>query len=111
MSLPRLWAGPNFNTGDYTAADGAYGLQLRMAPHQMFDLAGVVELVSDQEVDTRDLDFDDGRDVRSRFENDVYGVKLGIHPSGSFDIRAAAYFSDAVSHPIAGAPERFGLGG
>lgn len=107
VSLPRLWAGPNFNTGDYTAADGAYGLQLRMSPTPMFDLTGIVELVSDIEVDSRDLDFDDGRDVRSRFENDVYGVKLGIHPSGMFDIRAAAYFSEAKSEPIAGAPANF----
>ena len=29
ISLPRLWAGPNFNTGDYTAQDGAYGPQLK----------------------------------------------------------------------------------
>ncbi|HEX7180560.1 MAG TPA: hypothetical protein VF756_01865 [Thermoanaerobaculia bacterium] len=107
VSLPRLWAGPNFTTGDYAAADGAYGLQLRMSPNPMFDVTGIVELVSDMEVDNRDLDFDDGRDVRSRFDNDVFGVKLGIHPSGMFDIRAAAYFSEAKSEPIAGAPANF----
>jgi len=107
VSLPRLWAGPNFTTGDYTAADGAYGLQLKLAPAQMFDLVGIVERVRDIEVDSRDQDFDDGRDVRTRFENDVYGLKLGIHPSSMFDIRAAAYFSDAKSEAIAGAPANF----
>ncbi len=107
VSLPRLWAGPNFTTGDYTAADGAYGLQLKLAPAQAFDLVGIVERVRDIEVDGRDGDFDDGFDVRNRFKNDVYGLKLGIHPSSMFDIRAAAYFSSAESTPIAGAPANF----
>ncbi|HBL27363.1 MAG TPA: hypothetical protein DD490_11065 [Acidobacteria bacterium] len=107
VSLPRLWAGPNFNTGDYTAADGAYGLQLKLAPAQMFDIVGIAERVRDIEVDSRDQDYDNGRDVRTRFQNDVYGIKLGIHPSSMFDIRAAAYFSDAKSEPIAGAPANF----
>ena len=107
ISLPRLWAGPNFETGDYTAADGAYGLQLKMEPNQLFDVVGIVERVRDIEVDSRDQEPDDGRDVRTRFENDVYGVKLGIHPSSMFDIRAAAYFSDANSEPIARAPANF----
>ena len=107
VSLPRLWAGPNFNTGDYTAADGAYGLQLRLAPAEKFDITGIVELVSDIEVDPADLDFDDGRDVRSRFDNDVFGVKFGIHPGGKLDFRGAAYFSSAESQPIAGAPADF----
>lgn len=107
ISLPRLWAGPNFETGDYTAADGAYGLQLKLEPSQIFDVVGIVERVRDIEVDSRDQDFDDGRDVRTRFENDVYGVKLGVHPSSMFDIQAAAYFSDANSEPIARAPANF----
>ncbi len=107
VSLPRLWAGPNFNTGDYTAADGAYGLQLKIAPAQVFDLVGIVERVRDIEVDTRDTNFDNGFDVRNRFKNDVYGIKVGVHPSGMFDFRAAAYFSSAESTPIAGAPANF----
>jgi hypothetical protein len=107
VSLPRLWAGPNFNTGDYTAADGAYGLQLKLSPVQAFDAVGIVERVRDIEVDSRDTDFDNGFDVRNRFRNDVYGLKLGIHPSGMFDVRAAAYFSSAESTPIAGAPASF----
>ncbi len=111
VSLPRLWAGPNFTTGDYAAADGAYGLQLKLAPVQVFDLVGIVERVRDIEVDGRDQDIDDGRDVRTRFENDVYGLKLGLHPSGMFDIRAAAYFSEARSEPLPGVPTSFGTSG
>lgn len=111
VSLPRLWAGPNFNTGDYTAADGAYGLQLRLNPSQYFDLVGIVETVTDQEVDVTDRDFDDGRDVDTRFTNDVYGIKLGVHPSGMFDFRAAGYFSQAESNPVFGTPTGFGTSG
>ncbi|MES1240249.1 MAG: hypothetical protein ABUT39_01385 [Acidobacteriota bacterium] len=111
VSLPRLWAGPSFNTGDYTAADGAYGLQLRLNPNQYFDLVGIVERVTDQEVDVTDRDFDDGRDVDFRFKNNVYGVKLGVHPSGMIDLRGTAYFSEAESNPTFGTPTGFGTSG
>jgi hypothetical protein len=111
VSLPRLWAGPSFNTGDFTAADGAYGLQLRFAPTQMFDLGAIAERTRDIEIDRMDQDYDDGRDVDTRFENDVYGIKLGIHPSSMFDIRGAAYFSRAESNPAFGVPTGFGTSG
>jgi hypothetical protein len=111
IALPRLWAGPNFNTGDFTGNDSGYGLQLRLAPSQVFDIAGVVERVRDIEVDSLDRDRDDGRDLETRFENDVYGVRIGVHPSTMFDIRAAAYFSDAASQALAGAPTGFGTSG
>lgn len=111
ISLPRLWAGPNFNTGDFTAEDSAYGLQLRFAPVQVFDVSGIVERVRDIEVDALDQDYDDGRDLNTRFENDVYGVRFGIHPSGMIDFRGVAYFSEAASTPISGAPTGFGTSG
>lgn len=111
VSLPRLWAGPNFNTGDYTAADGAYGLQLKLNPSPIFDVTGIIELVTDQEVDVTDNDFDDGRDVDFRFKNDVYAVKFGVHPSGMIDFRGAAYLSDAESNPAFGTPTGFGTSG
>lgn len=111
LSLPRLWAGPNFNTGDYTAADGAYAFQFRVAPSSFFDFSGIVERVRDIEVDASDRDFDDGRDVDFRFENDVYGIRFGIHPSTVFDIRGQAYFSEASSNPVFGTPTGFGTSG
>lgn len=112
ISLPRLWAGPNFETGDYASQDAAYGLQLTYKPNATFDLAGVVEWVNDIEVDATDFDLDDGREVRNRFENDVIGLRLGIHPSPKLDIKAAAYVSSADSEPELGAPaDFFGLSG
>ena len=111
VSLPRLFAGPNFTTGDYAAADGAYGLQLRATPSQYFDISGIIERVSDIEVDVTDRDFDDGRDVDSRYSNDVYGLKFGVHPGGMFDFRAAAYHSESESNPVFGTPTGFGTSG
>ena len=111
VSLPRLWAGPNFNTGDFTAEDSAYGLQLRFAPSSLFDGVVIAERVRDLEIDGDDLDYDDGRDVDFRFRNDVYGVRLGVHPSAMFDFRAAAYFSEADSDPTFGVPTGFGTSG
>jgi hypothetical protein len=111
VSLPRLWAGPGFTTGDYTAADGAYGLQLKLNPSQYFDLVGIVERSRDIEVDATDNDLDDGRDVDFRFRNDVYGVKFGVHPTGVIDFRGSAYFSKAESNPTFGTPTAFGTAG
>ncbi|HEX6200837.1 MAG TPA: hypothetical protein VF150_11265, partial [Thermoanaerobaculia bacterium] len=56
ISLPRLWAGPNFTTGEYTSQDAAYGLQLTYRPTPKVDLAGVYEWVNDIEVDALDRD-------------------------------------------------------
>lgn len=107
VSLPRLWAGPNFVTGDYTAADGAYGLQLRYTGSSLFDLTLLHERVRDIEVDGFDRDFDDGFDVAERFQNDVTSVRFGIHPGSTVDFRGAAYFSEAESDPRFGAPATF----
>ena len=107
ISLPRLWAGPNFNTGEYTGADAAYGLQVKANPSSKFDAALVFEYVNDIEVDGSDFDFDDGRDIRTRFRNSVLGLRFGIHPNSKVDIRAAAYTSSADSNPDFGAPGSF----
>ena len=111
ISLPRLWAGPNFDTGSYTAGDGAYGLQLRWSAGSIFDAVGVYERVRDIEVDASDRDFDDGRDVDFRFENDVYGIRFGIHPGTLVDIRGQIYHSEANSNPVFGTPTGFGTSG
>ncbi len=111
ISLPRLWAGPNFNTGDYTGQDGAYGLQFKFSPTSLFDGAVVYERSRDLEIDGFDRDFDDGRDVGTRFQNDVWGARFGIHPSSTFDFRGVAYFSEAESDARFGVPTGFGLAG
>ena len=112
VSLPRLWAGPNFVTGEFTASDAAYGLQLQYKASPLFDAALVYDYVNDIEVVSTDFDVDDGREIATRFRNDVAGVRLGIHPNAVFDARAVAYFSSADSDPAFGAPANFfGLSG
>ena len=112
ISLPRLWAGPNFQTGDYTTADAAYGLQLRYAASPKVDFTGIYEAVNDIEVDSTDRDLDDGREIRTRFRNNVAGLKVGFHPNSTFDVRGAFYRSSADSDPSApGVPAAFGIAG
>lgn len=111
VSLPRLFAGPNFTTGDYTAQDGAYGLQLKLSPVPVFDVVGVLERVRDLEIDPTDHNFDNGRNTADRFKNDVYGARFGIHPSSKVDIRGLYYYSKAESDARFGVPTGFGTSG
>jgi len=113
VSLPRLFAGPNFNTGDYAGQDGAYGLQLKLNASSFFDITGMYERVRDIEIDAKDngnIALDDGRDLTSRFKNDVYGAKFGIHPSSKIDFRGLYYYSTAEANPKF-TPTGFGLAG
>jgi hypothetical protein len=98
ISLPRLWAGPGYQTGEYTAQDGAYVLQLGYEAGAMFDIKALYYMTDDIEVDADDLIFDDGREVIDRFTNDVYGLKVGIHPLSILDISALYYHSDSESN-------------
>lgn len=107
ISLPRLWAGPNYSTGEYHAADAAYGAQFKYTPSSKFDFGVIGQYVNDIEVDSRDRDWDDGRSVRTRFRNSVVGLKFGFHPSSSMDFRGAIYSSSADSEPSLGAPAGF----
>lgn len=110
ISLPRLWAGPNYNTGSYHAADGAYVLQMAYKPTSAFDVSGLFQWVNDIEVDAKDNIRDDGRDIRMRFRNSVIGAKLGVHPSATFDARAAFYYASYESASDL-APASFGMNG
>ncbi len=94
ISLPRLWAGPDFKTGEYAADDGAYGLQVRWTS-PMVDVTGIGEFVNDVEVDTGDIVYDDGRDLTNRYENNVYGIKADVHPNGPYSFRGAFYYSES----------------
>lgn len=111
ISLPRLWAGPNFSTGTFHAQDAAYGLQFGIAPSSKFDITLVGQYVNDIEVDSFDRDLDDGRDIRTRFRNNVVGARFGIHPSSKIDIRGLYYKSSADSDPTLNTPGSFGLAG
>ena len=110
VSLPRLFAGPNFNTGTYTSQDSAYGLQLKLNPSPKFDIVGVIERVRDVEPDPNDTNPDNGTNLINRFTNDVYGVRFGIHPSSKIDIRGNYYYSQADSNPTL-TPTSFGTSG
>ena len=80
ISLPRLWAGPNFNTGEFTSDDSAYGVQLRWTG-PVVDFTGIGEFVNDVEVDSGDIIDDDGRELSNRYRNNV-GRREGRHPPG-----------------------------
>jgi len=107
ISLPRLWAGPNYSTGEFTTADAVYGLQLKFNPSSKFDFTVLYEYVNDIEVDSADLNLDNGRDFRTRFRNDVVSLRFGFHPSSKVDVRGAFYSSSADSEPSLGAPGSF----
>jgi hypothetical protein len=109
ISLPRLWAGPNFNTGEFTSADNAYGLQLRWTG-PLVDVTGIAEHVADVEVDSGDIIDDDGRELTNRYRNNVIGVRADFHPTGPYAFRGAFYHSS--SDPNLGlTPASFGPNG
>lgn len=111
ISLPRLWAGPNYSTGDYPVQDAAYGFQFKYSISPMVDFVLGNERVRDVEVAAGELNVDDGRDVVNRFRNDVYSLRAGIHPSAKYDIRLAAYRSSSDSNPALTPANFFGLSG
>jgi hypothetical protein len=108
VSLPRLWAGPGFNTGDFHAADASYDLQGKWEVSDAFDLGLIAQYVNDMEVESDDNILDDGRRVRTRFRNSVGGIKIGVRPSTKIDLSGRFYSSSSDSQPIAGAPSGFG---
>lgn len=111
ISLPRLWAGPSFNTGtSFKAGDAAYGFQAKVTPGPQVDVGGILEWVNDEEIDAKDLNLDNGRDLVFRFRNTVVGGKVGIHPNSKLDVRAALYHSNSKTNDDF-APKSFGLVG
>ena len=111
ISLPRLFAGPYFSTGDYHAADANYVLQARLAPNPIFDFGGLFSYVHDAEIEATDRNIDNGRSLRTRFRNSVVAGKFGVHPTPKVDIRGAAYFSSAESNRDLVDPIGFSLSG
>jgi len=111
VSLPRLWAGPDFNTGDYNVADAAYAVQLKVDPSSKFDLGFIYEYVNDIEVDATDFNPDNGRDIRTRFRNDVLGLRFGVHPSSKVDVKGAVYSASSDADPTLSSASFFGISG
>ena len=110
ISLPRLWAGPSYSTGDYTAADACYGVQLKATPDPKVDLGGIFEFVSDLEIQSLDRNLDDGRKTRERVKNSVVGGKVALRPDPKIDFSAAAYAS-YISQADDLTPTSFGVNG
>jgi hypothetical protein len=77
----------------------------------MFDIGAILERASDVEIDGGDRNRDDGRDLSTRFENTVYGVKMGLHPNAKIDARLAAYHSEAESNAQFAPASFFGISG
>jgi len=115
ISAFRLWMGPNWNTGQYTSQDGIYVAQFKYSPSSTWDIGGLFSYLDDIEVDGTDHIYDNGKNVTTRARNEVGGLKVGIHPSAVFDIRAAYYRSSISSNCKLGitneAPCSFGIGG
>jgi hypothetical protein len=110
ISLPRLWAGPNFNTGLYTGDDAAWGAQVGWKVTDTFTLGGIFQYVYDQEIQNQcgsindpfcDNNIDNGRDVTTRFNNRVWGAKFAWRPNATIDLSGAYYYSDYYSNPQA----------
>jgi hypothetical protein len=116
ISAYRLWMGPNWNTGKYTPQDGIYVAQFKYSPSSTWDVGGLFSYLDDIEIDGTDHIYDNGRNVTTRTRNEVGGLKVGIHPSAVWDIRAAYYRSSISSNCNLGigsfeAPCSFGIGG
>ena len=111
ISLPRLWAGPNFSTGSLAGTDAAYGVQVKAMPSSNVDIAGIFQYVNDIEVDATDGNLDDGRDSRTRFQNRVWGLKAAVRPDPRFDLSAGGYVSTAESASDLAPASFFGLSG
>jgi hypothetical protein len=93
ISLPRLWAGPNYKTGAFHATDASYVFQTKYSFNDMFDLGGIFQYAIDNELSTGDTTRDDGRDLFPRFRNGVGGVKAGFHLGSILDVRGSVYRS------------------
>lgn len=110
ISLPRLWAGPEFNTGQFNSEDAAYGVQFRYnsAP---FDVSFVADHARDVEIQSQDRNLDDGRKLRSRYKNDVAGVRFEARPWDVLTVRGQGYHSMSNANDELSPASFFGISG
>lgn len=93
ISLPRLWAGPNYNTGAFHTTDASYVLQGKYTFNDMFDVGGIFQYAIDNELNKTDSNLDNGRDLYPRFRNGVGGIKAGFHMGSTLDVKGSFYRS------------------
>ena len=107
ISLPRVWAGPGWTTGEYTSMDAQYGAQAKWSVSRNVDVRGVFAYTSDTERHGSDINLDDGQDLIMRFRNSVVGGYLGWRPTSVIDLNGAYYYATTWSNPDL-APAGFG---
>ncbi|WP_375768247.1 hypothetical protein NR798_42285 [Archangium gephyra] len=93
ISLPRLWAGPNYKTGAFHTTDASYVFQAKYAFNDMVDVGGIFQYAIDNELEIGDNNVDNGRNLFPRFRNGVGGVKAGVHMGSVLDVKGSFYRS------------------
>lgn len=111
ISLPRLWAGPEWKTGAWHSSDAVYAFQAKYVGNSMVDAGAILDYVNDQEIDATDWNLDNGRDMKFRFHNTVFGAKIGVHPNSKFDLRGAIYHSTSETNDLFSPKDFFGISG
>lgn len=94
MSLPKLYAGPRFSTGDFFAQDAAWVGQVKLAATPTFNLGVIALAVDDNERSATDRDTRDGRDDTDRYSNYVGALKGQFTGVQNLDVSAAVYYSE-----------------
>jgi len=107
VSLPKLWAGPSWSTGDFTQSDAAYALQLKFEASNGFHFTGIGEYIKDDEIDVADVDNRDGVDTTQRYENWIYGFKFNGSVGDMVDISGSYYYSDFTTDAYGGEYSRW----
>ncbi len=103
LSLPRLWAGPGFNTGNFHSADGAYTALLNYSPDSKLDIVGIFNYVHDIEIDPHDLNPDNGINTKTRYREGDYGLRFNLRPTDSIEVRGNYYHSSSSTNSALGA--------
>lgn len=110
ISLFRNWMGPNYSTGNFVAQDAAYTAQAKYIVSPQLDFGGIFNWIHDVEIDPADKNFDNGLNLLTRYRNNVYGGKVGIHPATTVDVRLQGLYSSNDTNPEF-APTNFCLTG
>lgn len=76
VSLPRLWAGPGFSTGDLHQQDAAYIGQFKWQATDDLNVTGIYEYIADNEISPEVVDNFGSTFTTQRYRNVVYGLKF-----------------------------------
>lgn len=97
VSLPKLWAGPEFTTGELHQQDAAYAWQMNYDTGNGFDVNAIFMYIQDDEIDTFDPDNRDGVEISQRYRNTVFGGKFNWSINDYVDVRGLFYRSEFVT--------------